>query len=351
MARALRKTLIGAAVLLALGLAWYLTRPEPPATAPALKHSYSRALKQAHAGQPGAARVLYQQLARTDLSAARRARLYAELPNYPSGRALEFARADLRHDSQLVRNAAIDAVVGLVSASERVSLLGPLLEDGEPDTRFHVARTLLNLTPEQLGAYFTPLQATLDEYVKVLEQAHDSAPDQARLADIYIHDGDYQQAELAIRRVLAGSPGDLDALVTLAGILDKRGKPDEARETLAGPLNEHPDSAFLQHELGQWLLAHDQGEFALLALARAVELEPDTASYRYDLAVALHALDQTPAAQQQLDELVRRHPANRRARVLLIQYWKETGQLQNVQVLLAELEQQNADDPALQQGL
>jgi hypothetical protein len=44
-------------------------------------------------------------------------------------------------------------------------------------------------------------------------------------------------------------------------------------------------------------------------------------------------------------------PANRRARVLLIQYWKESGQLQNVQVLLAELEQQNPDDPALQQGL
>jgi hypothetical protein len=32
--------------------------------------------------------------------------------------------------------------------------------------------------------------------------------------------------------------------------------------------------------------------------------------------------------------------------VLLIEYWKETGQLQNVQVLLAELERQNPDDPA-----
>ena len=351
MARALRKTLGSAAFLLALGLVWYFTRPEPPATAPALKHSYSRALKAAHEGQPGAARVLYQQLARTDLSATRRARLYADLPNYPSARALQLALADLKHDNLLVRNAAIDAVVGLVSAKERASLLGPLLEDQTPDIRFHAARTLLNLTSAQLGAYSTPLQATLDEYVKVLEQAHDSPVDQARLADIYMQDGDYQQAELAIRRVLASSPGELDALVTLASILDKQGKPDEARDTLAGPLNAHPDSAFLQHELGRWLLAHDQDEFALLALARAVELEPDKASYRYDLAVALHSLDQTPAAQQQLDELVRRHPANRQARVLLIQYWKETGQLQNVQVLLAELEQQNPDDPALQQGL
>jgi len=37
--------------------------------------------------------------------------------------------------------------------------------------------------------------------------------------------------------------------------------------------------------------------------------------------------------------------------VLLISYWKENGQLQKVQVLQAELEQQNPDDPELQQGL
>ena len=45
------------------------------------------------------------------------------------------------------------------------------------------------------------------------------------------------------------------------------------------------------------------------------------------------------AAQKQLEEIVQRQPANRKARVLLINYWKETGQLQNVQILLAQLEQ------------
>ena len=88
-----------------------------------------------------------------------------------------------------------------------------------------------------------------------------------------------------------------------------------------------------------------------MALSRAVELEPENADYRYTLAVTLHDLDQSDAAQKQLETLLSRQPANRRARVLLIQYWKETGQLQNVQVLLAELERQNPDDPFLQQGL
>jgi len=89
----------------------------------------------------------------------------------------------------------------------------------------------------------------------------------------------------------------------------------------------------------------------LLALSRAVELDPDNADYRYTLAVTLHELEQLDAAQKQLETVLSRQPANRRARVLLIQYWKETGQLQNVQVLLAELERQNPDDPVLQQGL
>ncbi|HYQ51523.1 MAG TPA: tetratricopeptide repeat protein, partial [Pseudomonas sp.] len=62
-------------------------------------------------------------------------------------------------------------------------------------------------------------------------------------------------------------------------------------------------------------------------------------------------LEQADAAQKQLETLLSRQPANRAARVLLIEYWKETGQLQNVQVLLAELERQNPDDPYLQQGL
>ena len=126
---------------------------------------------------------------------------------------------------------------------------------------------------------------------------------------------------------------------------------DATRQVLGKALALSPDSAFLQYELGLWLKRHEQHEYALLALSRAVELDPDNADYRYTLAVTLHELDQPDAAQKQLETVLNRQPANRRVRVLLIQYWKESGQLQNVQVSLAELERQNPDDPALQQGL
>lgn len=72
-------------LLLALGLVWHWL-PGKPAAPQAPHINYGQALKQAHNGLPGAARVLYQQLARKDLTDARRAALHAELPNYPSPR-------------------------------------------------------------------------------------------------------------------------------------------------------------------------------------------------------------------------------------------------------------------------
>ena len=54
-------------------------------------HSYSDALQSARQGSPGAARTLYQQLARDDLDDAQRVELFAELPNYPSPQALKLA--------------------------------------------------------------------------------------------------------------------------------------------------------------------------------------------------------------------------------------------------------------------
>ena len=336
--------------LIAGGL-WYGMRTTPSVAPATTSHSYSAALEQAHNGQPGAARVLYQQLARTDLSDIRRASLHAELPNYPSPQALKLADADLLNSSPLVRQAAIQSIVGLVPNAQRTLLLGPLLDDPEQSVRFAAANALLGLSADEQGLYFGPLQQVIDEYERDLMTRPDDAQAQGQLARLYLHEGQLDQAQAALEKVTALEPDNLRAVVAQVELLEKRGHADQARQLLAKQLQAHPDSAYLQHALGVWLLNHGQTEYALLGLAKAVELEPDNSDYRYKLAVALHDLEQLEAAQRQLEELLQRQPANRKARILLIRYWKETGQLQNVQVLLAQLEQMNPDDPALQQGL
>nr|WP_314873694.1 tetratricopeptide repeat protein [uncultured Pseudomonas sp.] len=319
-----------------------------PAVAP---HSYGKALRQAHDGLPGAARVLYQQLQRDDLAPIRRAALYAELPNYPSPKALELARLDLQHDDPMVRRAAIEGIRRLLPAAQRSLVLGPMLDDDEQSVRFAAVDALLGLDPDAIGLYFGPLQQALEAYQQALSAQPEDSAAQVHLAKLYLHEDDYAQAALALQRSLQLTPQNLDALAVQVRLLERQGLHDESRQVLAKALALQPDSAFLQHDLGLWLNRHQQTEYALLAFARAVELEPENTDYRYVLAVTLHQLEQVEAAQKQLQTILDRQPANRKARVLLIQYWKETGQLQNVQVLLAELERQNPDDPILQQGL
>ncbi|MDD0976980.1 tetratricopeptide repeat protein [Pseudomonas sp. TNT2022 ID681] len=344
-------TAISLCLLIVLGLGSYFWRDDTPNPGPVQAHSYAKALARAHNGEPGAARVLYQQLARDDLSPIRRASLYAELPNYPSPQALKLASNDLQHDDPLVRRAAIASISALVPGPQRSLLIGPMLDDEEQSVRFAAVDALLGLGPDDIGLYFAPLQQALDQYQAVLEQQTDDATAQVHLARLYAHEKNYEPAVTALERALKLEPDNLQALATKVRLLDDQGKTDPSREVLARALQRHPEAAFLQHELGLWLLRHSQHEYALLALARALELEPDNNNYRLTLATTLHTLEQVDVAQKQLETILARQPANRKARVLLIEYWKETGQLQNVQILLAQLEQQNPDDPLVQQGL
>ncbi|SEM46632.1 Tetratricopeptide repeat-containing protein [Pseudomonas sp. ok272] len=346
-----RTLIICLLVVLAVATAWVLLRSTKPQIPDAIKHGYSEALQQARNGQPGAARVLYQQLARPDISDKRRIWLHAELPNYPSPRALKLADADLQHPSLAVRQAAIKSITALVPSGQRSLLLGPLLEDEAQEVRFAAADALLGLSPDDLGLYFAPLQQVIDEYERFLRSQPQTAQTQIQLARLHLHNAELKDAQLALDETLRLDPGNLPALVLQIEVLDKQGQSDAAQQLLAKQLKAQPDSAYLQHALGMWLLHHGQNELALLGLSKAVELAPDNKEYRYDLATTLYAQKELEAAQKQLQEIVQRHPADRKARVLLINYWKESGQLQNVQVLLAQLEQMNPDDPALQQGL
>ncbi|MGV8917694.1 MAG: hypothetical protein ACOH2R_07825 [Pseudomonas sp.] len=329
---------------------WWRTPSAPPA--PVHTISYGRAVERAHNGKPGAARVLYQQFARTDLSDIRRAGLLVELANYPSPQALKFAGAALHDDGPLTRQAAIDTIVKLVTGSQCSVLLGPLLDSTDQSTRFSAAKAMLGLSPDDVGLYFGALEQVVEEYkTALIAQSPTTSQDQLQLAKLYLHSDDKVSASKALEQALTLDPNNFDAALAQIALIDKQGQADKARQLLGHLLELNPASAILQHALGMWLLSHGQSEYALLGLAKSLELDPDNNAYRYDLAVALHGLEQQEAAQKQLEDILQRQPANRAARVLLIHYWQESGQLQKVQVLLAELEQQNPDDPVLQQGL
>ena len=194
--------------LIAAGL-WYSMRPDPALPTPSVSQRYSIALEMAHNGKPGAARVLYQQLARNDLSETRRASLHAELPNYPSPQALKLADADLQNPSPLVRKAAIQSIVGLVPSAQRTLLLGPMLDDADQSVRFAAANALLGLSPDEQGLYFGPLQQVIDEFERELKTKPDDPQAQGQLARLYLHEGQLDDAQAALEHVTRLDPNNL----------------------------------------------------------------------------------------------------------------------------------------------
>jgi cytochrome c-type biogenesis protein CcmH/NrfG len=343
---------IGLAVLLLIiGFALLVRGWRAPPAAPVVNHTYAEALELAHGGKPGAARVLYQQFSRTDLSDIRRAGLLVELVNYPSAQALKILKADLLHPAPLVQQAAIETATHMLPDAQRGKLIGPLLDDPDQSVRFGAVRALLGLSPDDVGLYYAALQQAADQYELALIAQPPDGQRQLQLSRLYINNGAPDKAFAALDLALKLEPKNIQIGLAQVQLLDQQGQSERSRQLLAELLDKHPQSSALQHTLGQWLLHHQQDEYALLALTKAVELEPENTDYRYDLALALHDLNQLEAAQRQLEDILQRQPADRRARVLLIRYWQENGQLQKVQVLLAELEQLNPDDPALQQGL
>ncbi|WP_271409708.1 tetratricopeptide repeat protein [Pseudomonas sp. Q1-7] len=319
---------------------WY---GEDKATAP----RYDESLWLIRQGRPGASRALFQQLESRELPAIRRATLLAELPTYPSERALNAAARHLTHPAPQVRETAVRAVAALVPPEQRRNLLAPLLTDPVRAVRIAAAHELLGLRATGLGNYEQSWNEAIAEYEAVLLSQQDRAEANLNLARLYQANGRADAVEARLRTALRRDPDYLPARVALVQWLDGNFRWEEGRALLEQALTEHPRAALLRHANGLMLLRKGDLPGALEAFAEAVRLEPDNPLYGYAYAVAQHDSGQLEEAGHRLEALLERDPANREARLALIRYWREAGQIQKVQALFAELEQQNPDDPAL----
>ncbi len=311
---------------------------------------YADAIFAARHGSPGAARMLMQQLARTDLPAIRRATVLAQLPTYPSQRAMEQAAIALNNADPQVRTAAIEAVAGMGSAAQFISLLTPRLSDPVRAVRLAAASQLASITAQQRAAIDKLWRPAIEEYEAAQQSQRDRAEANLNLAMLYQNTGRASQSEAALREALQRNPDFLPAVVSLAQLLDAQGQHGPALQVLNDAIAKHPKAGLLQHSLGLMLMRAGERDNAIKALANAAHLSPDDRQFSYIYAIALHDTGKQEEARNQLEALLKRQPTNRNARMALINYWHEAGQPQKVQVLQAELEQQNPDDPELQQA-
>ncbi len=92
---------------------------------------------------------------------------------------------------------------------------------------------------------------------------------------------------------LAVDPDDIDALVIQAAILLRGGATTEASQRLEVLTAARGDHVAGHYWLGQALMAQERFQEAALAYERVVELRPDLASAREQLALARRKLGRT----------------------------------------------------------
>lgn len=304
--------------------------------------NYAESMAVIRGGQPGAAQALYEQLARSNLPAIQRATLLVELPNYPSEQALKLATKDLSNPAPQVRESAIRAVSALLPPPERVALYGPLLKDPVRAVRILAARDLLGV-PGQGTAW----NSAISEYEQVQSSLLERAEANLNLAMLYQASGRGGKVEAQLRSALVRDPDFFPALVTLAQWLEANGRSEEARRLIAEQLAQHPDAALLQHTQGLMLIRAGDMANAMPHLRNAERLDPANAQYAFVLAVALHDSGKVEQACQQLEDLLKRQPYNRNARLSLIQYYLENGQEPKAQAVMQSWKALNPGDPAL----
>ena len=304
--------------------------------------NYAESMAVIRGGQPGAAQALYDQLARSNLPAIQRATLLVELPNFPSEQALKLATKDLSNPAPQVRESAIRAVSALLPPPERVALYGPLLKDPVRAVRILAARDLLGV-PGQGTAW----NSAIAEYEQVQSSLLERAEANLNLAMLYQASGRGGKVEAQLRSALVRDPDFFPALVTLAQWLEANGRSEEARRLIAEQLAQHPDAALLQHTQGLMLIRAGDMANAMPHLRNAERLDPANAQYAFVLAVALHDSGKVEQACQQLEDLLKRQPYNRNARLSLIQYYLENGQEPKAQAVMQSWKALNPGDPAL----
>jgi predicted CXXCH cytochrome family protein len=304
--------------------------------------NYAESMAVIRGGQPGAAQALYDQLARSNLPAIQRATLLVELPNFPSEQALKLATKDLSNPAPQVRESAIRAVSALLPPPERVALYGPLLKDPVRAVRILAARDLLGV-PGQGPAW----NSAIAEYEQVQSSLLERAEANLNLAMLYQASGRGGKVEAQLRSALVRDPDFFPALVTLAQWLEANGRSEEARRLIAEQLAQHPDAALLQHTQGLMLIRAGDMANAMPHLRNAARLDPANAQYAFVLAVALHDSGKVEQACQQLEDLLKRQPYNRNARLSLIQYYLENGQEPKAQAVMQSWKALNPGDPAL----
>lgn len=114
---------------------------------------------------------------------------------------------------------------------------------------------------------------------------------------------EFAKAQLEYEKAVKAEPANLTALVSLARLQDRQGRPDLAIGTYQKALKAHPNSGLVYNDLGLCHARKRDLASAVAMLHKAVEIESGKPSYRNNLATVLVEAGRTDEALRQLQSV------------------------------------------------
>lgn len=254
-----------------------------------LPEHYGEVFAAAHAGRPDAPARLVTLSSDTTLPAIVRATAVELLGTYGLGA----PPLTLTDDDPAVRAAAA-AAFALRPKVERLDVLPPLLDDARRAVRIAAARSLADVTDNELPPKRrVALRVALDEYILAQRAMADMPAAQLNLASLFAVQGKVVQAEQHYRRAILQDASVTSAHVGLGTLLSDVGRDDEAMRVLRDGLPSAASPGELHFALGLLAGARQRWGEAARELQAAAALLPDDRRVRRNLDVVMRHLRQT----------------------------------------------------------
>ena len=196
-----------------------------------------------------------------------------------------------------VKNADENIRVGAIRGATHLALhekwriLSPLLKDKVLSVRTETARVLVSewqkLTTEQRNI----LKPALDNYLDIQEFNNDRGFAHTNKANVFMHQGHYDQAIQSYKNSIRINPYYLNAYVNLAELYRRLKNNDASLKTLTDGNKSIPNNGHLKFNLGLAHIRNKQKAKASVFFDQATLIEPENPRYLYVHGLLLEASD------------------------------------------------------------
>ncbi|NOQ77310.1 MAG: tetratricopeptide repeat protein [Methylococcaceae bacterium] len=217
-----------------------------------------------------------------------RASALERMNRYPDTNTLIAIARGAKNIDENIRIGAIRGAEGIRDV-ERWQILAPLLTDKVLAIRSEAARVLMPLWQELSKEQQVKLTPALNDYLDIQTFNSDRGFAHTNIANMFIHQGKYKEAERAYKNSIRIDPHFANAYVNLAELYRRQKKEKESIKILETGVVANPDNGILPYSIGLAYIRSKQTIKAVEYLKKATLVAPDNAQFHYVYGLALEA--------------------------------------------------------------